>query len=113
MANLNEQIKKVAMDAFNQSEPATFIYGTVTSASPLTIQVEQKLSLTKEFLVLTKNVIDYEAEVEVDWKTDDATHTIKGIKKMKMKNGLKVADKVILVKQQGGQKYLVLDKIMS
>ncbi|MFA9376222.1 MAG: DUF2577 domain-containing protein [Lachnotalea sp.] len=119
MANLNEQIKKVAMDAVNESEPSTFVYGTVTSANPLSIQVEQKLSLTKEFLVLTNNVIDYEVDIEVDWQTEDETcsvshkHDIKGKKKIKILNALKTDEKVILIKQQGGQKYLILDKIKS
>lgn len=119
MANLNEQIKKVAMDAVYQSEPSTFVFGTVISASPLKIQIDQKMLLTKEFLVLTKNVVNYEVEVEVDWETEEETctvghkHKLIGKKKMKIFNALKVQDKVILIKQQGGQKYLVLDKVMG
>ncbi len=119
MANLNEEIKKVAMGAYNESEPSTFLFGTVSSASPLSINVDQKTNLTKEFLVLTNNVIDYEVEVEVDWSTELETcstphkHNVKGKKKIKILNALKVGEKVILIKQQGGQKYLVLDKILS
>jgi Protein of unknown function (DUF2577) len=119
MANLNEQIKKVAMDAVTESEPSTFVYGTVISASPLKIQVDQKMILTKEFLVLTKNVMNYEAEVELEWETDkeactiEHSHGIKGKKKMIIKNALQTGTKVILIKQQGGQKYLVIDKVMS
>jgi hypothetical protein len=119
MANLNNAIKQVAMAAVNESEPATFLFGTVISANPLQIQVEQKMLLTKEFLVLTKNVIDYEVDVEVDWKTESETctvshtHEIEGKKKIKVQNALKKNNKVILLKQQGGQKYLVLDKVME
>jgi preprotein translocase subunit YajC len=115
MANLNEAIKEVVKGTVSQSEPSTFLFGTVKSASPLSISVndDKKLDLTKEFLVLTNNVMDYEVEIEVDWKTDDDLHTIKGKKKIKMLNALKTGEKVILIKQQGGQKYLVLDKILS
>lgn len=116
MANLNEQIKKVAMDAVTQSEPSTFVYGTVASINPLQVQVDQKMLLTKEFLVLTKNVMDYEIQVEMEWMTEielEHKHKVQGTKKIKIKNGLQAGNKVILVKQQGGQKYLVLDKVMS
>lgn len=119
MANLNDAIKQVAMGAVAQSEPSTFLYGTVQSASPLQIQVDQKMLLSKEFLILTKNVIDYETDVEIEWTTELETctvphmHEIKGKKKMKVLNALKANDKVILLKQAGGQQYLVLDKVMG
>ncbi|OYO91837.1 uncharacterized protein DUF2577 [Lachnotalea glycerini] len=119
MADMNKAIKQVAMAAVNESEPATFLYGTVTSVSPLQIQVEQKLLLSKEFLVLTKNVINYEAEIEIDWSTESETctaaheHKITGKKKVKVLNALKSNDKVILLKQQGGQMYLVIDRVKS
>lgn len=116
MSNLLTSIKKAAKEAVEEAEPAGIIFGTVVSASPLKVQVEQKLLLTKEFLILTKNVIDYEAELEIEWQTETEQghkHEIKKIKKVKFKNAVKKGDKLILIKQQGGQKYVVLDKIMS
>ena len=38
---------------------------------------------------------------------------VKGKKKVKILNALKQNDKVVMIKQQGGQKYLVIDKIMG
>lgn len=119
MANLNDQIKKVALNAVIESEPSTFVYGTVIGIGPLKVQVDQKMILTKEFLMLTKNVTDYETEVEVDWETQEEScstlhkHKIIGKKKIKIRNALRSGDKVILMKQQGGQKYLILDKVIS
>lgn len=142
MADIIETIKKAALDAMENSSPTSIMYGTVTSINPLEIQVEQKLLLTSEFLMLTKNVIDYETEVSINWDTKqknlnanhshtcnissseefsvtienkniDLTHNhdITGKKKIIIHNGLKKNDKVILLQQQGGQKFLVLDKI--
>lgn len=121
MANINHAIKKVALDAVREGEPATFCFGTVISVSPLKILVQddQKLVLTKEFLVLTKNVVDHDVEAEISWETEQITctqlhsHSIIGKKKMKIRNALKKDDKVVIVKQLGGQKYLVIDKIMG
>lgn len=72
-------IKQAAMDAVQQSEPVEITYGTVLKTNPLTIKVDQKLTLTKEFLIVTKEA------------------------KKSLTEG-----KVVLVKANGGQKYLIL-----
>ena len=142
MSDIIQTIKKAALDAIENSSPTSIMYGTVTKTKPLEIQVEQKLLLTSEFLTLTKNVIDYEVEVSINWDTEQQNlnsnhthnctivpneeisvtienqnielthnHTITGKKKITIHNGLKQNDKVILLQQQGGQKFIVLDKI--
>jgi hypothetical protein len=116
-------IKKAALEAVEASKPVQMSFGKVTSASPLKILVEQKLTLGKAQLVLSRNVTDYTTEVTIDWGTEsksggsgyDAfashTHAVKGKKKITVHNGLVVGDEVILLRQQGGQKYIVVDKI--
>lgn len=78
-------IKQAAIDAVNSTQPVAIVFGTVTSASPIKVQVTPKLSLGKGNLVLTG--------------------TIKG--------QLKKNDSVILIRIQGGNKYLVLDKAVN
>lgn len=73
MANLIETIKKISQGANEASAPCDLLFGVVTSISPLEITVEQKLKLTQEFLILTKNVKDYTVEVSVDWETGNKT----------------------------------------
>ncbi len=156
-------IKKAAKEAIDESTPSNVMFGTVTSTSPLNINVEQKLNLTSEFLILTKNVVDYTVDVTIEWNTENRTlnanhsheansdvsvnsnatvspnpegvsvsitnevssnvnvqqkninlthnHSITGRKSMTIHNALKSGDKVILIRQHGGQKYVVLDKI--
>lgn len=116
-------IKKAALDAIEASKPVNVFYGKVTSISPLKINVEQKLILGKAQLVLTRNVTDFDTYVSVDWNTgytnggtDDEAfsshrHSVSGKKKITIHNALAVNDEVILVRQQGGQKYIVLDRI--
>lgn len=159
MADIIEVIKKASLEAMEQGSPSDVLFGTVISTSPLQIQVEQKLILTKEFLILTKNVMDYDVQVSLDWNTNDknlnANHThemsgdiqvsstinpnennqtitnktnsnisienaninlthnhkISGTKSIIIHNALKQNDKVILIQQRGGQKFVVLDKI--
>lgn len=119
--SLANAIKKAGVGAVNATMPVNLIFGTVTSDSPLEITTEQKLKLSKEFLVLTRNVTDYELEVSIDMNSESAsggsgyaefashTHKLKG-KKIKVHNKLKVGDKVILARMQGGQDFVVLDR---
>ena len=114
LANLFQVIKQVAQEAAEAGDPSTFLYGTVKSADPLQIQIDSKTYLDNSFLILTKSVMDYELIVEVDQETEvegGHKHKYIGKKTYKVKNALKVEDMVILIKQKGGQKYIVLDKI--
>lgn len=58
-----ETIKKVALNAFEASNPVKLLFGKVISTDPVKIQVGEYLTLTKEFLVIN-------GTVEVD---DDVT----------------------------------------
>lgn len=71
MANLIDTIKKISQGAEEASAPCNVLYGVVTSVEPLEITVEQKLKLTAEFLILTKNVKDYTVDVTVAWDTNN------------------------------------------
>ena len=127
MADMAEVIKKIAQGVKNENSPCNVLFGTVISTNPLEIQVEQKLRLTKEFLILTKNVRDYEVEISLNWNTNSTNlsvqtengnadithnHSITDKKTVKIHNTLNKNDKVILIQQLGGQKYIVLDKVV-
>ena len=70
MASLVDAIKKISQGAEEASAPCNVLYGIVTSINPLEITIEQKLKLTSEFLLLTKNVTDYSVDVSIDWDTE-------------------------------------------
>ena len=134
--DLMNAVKKAAQEAVESSEPSGICFGKVISAAPLKILVEQKMTLGTAQLVLTRNVTDYVTMVTMQtmqWETlkEDKTHThlvegvksetqsqkhthdIKGTKQLTIHNALQVGDEVVLVKQQGGQKYLVVDRVVS
>ncbi len=94
---LAERIKKAALDAQRASRPVNVYFGEVRSKYPLRIVLEQKAELGEKQLVLARNVTDF-----ITW--------IEG-KKTIVKNGLEAGDKVILVRQQEGKKYIVVDRI--
>lgn len=108
MSELLSIIKKAAVEAVEASDPAGITYGTVVSDSPLLVSIDQKLTLSQEFLILTKNVRNYTVEV-----TDGSVTGAAEGRTSVIRNALKKGDALIMIKQQGGQKYIVLDKIES
>jgi len=93
-------VKKAAVEAYEATKPVQVCFGKVIKASPLEIIVDQKLTLGKSQLVLAREVTDYTTEVTVDGEK----------KKITIHNGLVVGNEVILLRQQDGQKYIVVDR---
>lgn len=118
-----KMIKQVALDAVFNSTPCDFCIGVVISESPLSIQLDQKLTLTEDFLFLTRNVTDYTVTMEVDHKTEsewggscgehckEHSHDYVGEKEFVVKNHLTEGEKVVLANMAGGQKFIVLDRL--
>ena len=143
MGDFNELLntmKKAATEAVEAGNPVNVCFGKVTSASPLKILVDQKMTLSSSQLVLTRNVTDYTSMVTVQWSTEserishshgvDLTdsngdtvqgktevqsvshaHDVEGTKQMTFHNKLEQGEEVVLLRMQGGQKYIVLDRI--
>lgn len=88
-------IKREVLKAVNATNPVNFNVGTVSGVNPLKITVHQKLTLTKEFLIVTERMTRYEVNSIV------------------IRTGLSVGDKVILARVQGGNQYIVLDKVVD
>ncbi|UAW07796.1 hypothetical protein PVJ1_00062 [Psychrobacillus phage PVJ1] len=116
LMSLIDLIKRVSLQAFNASNPVNVLFGTVSQEKPLEIEIHQKLKLTREFLVLTERVTRYEVDLEHD-HTNSAGITTKALtnllKKTPIRTGLKKGDKVVLVRVQGGQKFVVWDKVVD
>lgn len=118
-----EAIKRAALGVLRAEKIVQVCYGKVTKATPLEILVEQKMTLGTNQLVLTRNVTDFQTDVTVNCVTSyqaggtgeaafaSHNHSITGKTKITVHNGLAVGDEVILMREQGGQKYIVLDRI--
>lgn len=95
-------IKSAAVAAVQAADLLEIRYGTVTSESPLQISVDTKMPLEPAQLILTRNVTNHELEMSVNG----------GIKqRYTVFNQLKKDEKVIMLRMQGGGKYIVLDRV--
>ncbi|MBS6062644.1 MAG: DUF2577 domain-containing protein [Peptostreptococcaceae bacterium] len=123
--DLLEIIKKAAVEAVDAKKPSGLLFGKVISDSPLKVLVEQKMTLTMEQLVLCRNVTDFKVMMTVKHFTEDKgggtgdssyethKHEYKGKKEFLVHNKLKTGDEVLLLRQQGGQKFIIVDRVVK
>ena len=96
-------IQKASIAAVENIKPVNIVFGKIDSTSPLSVNVENKLTLSNEQLIMRDIFKVYELKCEVDGKV--------GVAKLDLK--LKPGDDVILFRMQGGQKYLILDRVVK
>lgn len=81
-----DQIKRVATQTAEAGVPARFLFGEVTAAEPLKIMVDSRFEISGEMIVVPR--ASGEGGV-----------------------GLAAGDRVVLLRNQGGQQYLVLGRV--
>lgn len=97
MTRFVELMKKQAADAVAAGDPVHILYGTVGSVNPLVVITDQQLRLERDVLILPEYLTD---------------HTVRiGERNVMFYGALKAGDKLILLRQQGGQSFLALDRV--
>ena len=76
-------LKQISANERQSALPMTICFGKVVSLSPFRVQIDQKLVLTKEFFIVKSGV---------------------------SASSFQVGDILILLRNEGGQKYLIFDK---
>lgn len=96
--------------------------GEVIQINPLIIQTESKVPIHDDSIILTKNTSLWSVDMDVNHHTENTSggggyaefashnHEYKGRKTYRVHNELQVGDKVILLRESGGQRYIALDK---
>lgn len=122
---LMNALQKLAYNTYQAGKPADYILGVVESVNPLVIRLDAKETITEEFLVLTDAVRDYDVDITVNHTTENAAggsgyaeyashnHGYKGRKRITVHNGLTPGESVVMLRQLGGQEYLVLSRIFN
>lgn len=122
---LMNALQKLAYNTYQAGKPADYILGVVEAVNPLVIRLDAKETITEEFLVLTDAVRDYDVDITVNHTTEDAAggsgyaeyashnHGYKGRKRITVHNGLTPGESVVMLRQLGGQEYLVISRIFN
>lgn len=121
-ARLLQALKRVAKETGESSDPSDWCLGEVISVAPLTIRIEGKDEVSEEFLELTDAVRDYDVDITVSHTTENRAgggglalfeshnHDYKGRKRITVHNALHVGETVIMLRQAGGQGFVVLSR---
>ena len=94
-------VKIAALDAVESTYPVRIAFGTVEGIDPLRVRLSPQLTLTEGFLMLTASVTEHKLETDIPGIT------------LTVKNGLKVGERVLLMRMQGGQRYIILDRMVD
>lgn len=81
-----DNVKRAAVKAVLATNPVNVLYGTVEKATPLEIRIHEKLKLTSDFLDVAEQLF---------------------------KSGIVKGDKVVLLRVQGGHRFLVIDRYVK
>lgn len=131
-----DAIKQVALGAIEAGNPMAVLFGTVAKVNPLEVNVDQRFTLTEDFLVipeslkyiracdekfevsmkgnfLTGPVVEEENEEQWTGSTRMYGREITATRKKMPLAPFEVGDKLILLRVQGGQQFVVLDRVWS
>ena len=138
--SFTDALKEAVKKTIEASAPAKIMFGVVTSAAPLTITVENRLTVSGAMLVVPKELragysdthkhklfppVDGE-DAETGGVADGAaveahTHTLPDeywtndeentLKEREYHYGLKAGEAVILLRDNGGQRFLVVGRL--
>lgn len=92
-----EAIRKAALGAVKSGAPTAIMFGKVMQINPLEVNVDQRFTLDADFLIVPESLIRYEVDV--------------GQTRLVIRQGFQQGDRLILLRVQGGQQYLVIDKV--
>ncbi|GAA0078792.1 DUF2577 domain-containing protein [Clostridium sp. CTA-5] len=105
MGNMIELIKQASVNAINAGNPLDIEFGTIIDES-LTIRIDQKRILSKEFFIIPESLARYEVDL-----THSHLKTSSALGKIVIREGLKKGDIVALLMIEKGDRFLILDKV--
>lgn len=119
---LLETMKQVAQATNDAGMPTAFLFGSVTKTSPLTIRVDNRFDISGDAIVVMKEFQAgfYPTHYHTGVKGSPSTEEKSGGKgnyqtntdaKSEYYYGLAVGDKVVLLRNAGGQAFLVLGRV--
>ncbi|MCM3748027.1 DUF2577 domain-containing protein [Paenibacillus pasadenensis] len=95
--SINDAVKQIVKRSFEAQQLTKAMYGTVTSAEPLEVSIEQRFIVPQEFLTVPEHLTPQELELEG--------------RRIELRRGLSVGDKLILLRSEGGDTYVVLGRL--
>lgn len=111
--SLANVIKQISENTTGAGYPVAVMLGTVSQVEPLEILVDQRFKIDEDFLIITERVTKQEFDLKHRHDTSGEPTKDALIERVVVREGLNVGDGVVLLRVQGGQQFVVLDKVVS
>ncbi|MDF2651714.1 MAG: hypothetical protein K0Q73_7519 [Paenibacillus sp.] len=112
IAELANLIKQAGVGAVDASSPVNIIFGEVTKVNPLEVTVNQRFALDEDFLIVPESLTEYLIDVSHTHSYSSETTGPALPEKLLIRRGLEVGDALLLLRMQGGQQYIILDRVL-
>lgn len=114
-STLTDVIKQIALEAYNAQKPCDIRYGQVVSDVPLAIKITDKFILPETLLLVPdslRNKTETKTYVESykNWETNTTEYTTE-VQNFQVDNSLKLYDQVVLLRENGGRRYVVIGRL--
>ncbi len=107
---------EVLLDMMNSrggspGEYSDIVFGKVVSVSPLNVQYSNNLILVPGLLKIARSVTKY--KVKLTYKDKDNGSDRERTEEVEIDNSLKPGDGVVMVRRDGGQEFVIIDKVVD
>lgn len=112
---LIDVIKRISKDSMEAGKPCDIRYGQVVSDVPLAIKITDKFILPERLLLVPDHLRNKpqsltKVESYKNWETNTTEYTT-SIQNYQVDNSLKLYDQVILLRESGGRRYVVIGRL--
>jgi hypothetical protein len=97
--SLNDTVKRIAAGYIGSLKLSDAVFGTVQQINPLEVNVDQRLTLDEDFLVVPEHLTEHKVTV--------------GGQEIPIRRGLEIGDKIVMVRQHGGLNFVVVGRLPS
>lgn len=106
-----DQLKKIVRSTEEADVPTKFMFGAVTSLSPLTVLVDNRFYISPPALKVMKEIYGH-SHVIPSHSTQTAAQHSHDVSKFDsdIAEALAVGDEVVLLRNRGGQQYLIIGR---
>ena len=107
-----EELKKIVKQTEEANVPTRFLFGEIKKLSPLTVLVDNRIYLSPPSLVVLKEMYGHK-HVIPDHSTAAVSLHAHSVDQLdsEISESLKIGDKVVLLRNYGGQEYLILGRL--
>lgn len=109
-------IKEIVQKTVAASDPTGIMYGEVVSVEPLEVNIDQRFTVPEEVLIVPEGLRHFEINLHhshlyTEGGEEKETSLALPEEPIVIRRGLELGDKVLLLRAQGGQQYVVWDRL--